>query len=564
MDFFTRFISFLNLSKNDIVSRVSSGQSKEEIYSIIDNEDFSACNSSKFDFNNAKDLLADELINGTGKICIYGDYDVDGLTSTSIMYLSLKILGFKDIGFYIPSRYDTGYGLNESMLEKIVSKGYAFIIAVDNGITKKKECDFLIRNNVKYLILDHHEEQKGMLPSFDTFGKMYHRNDVSAAFLALLMSNALIFDNDLKKTLFKKGNKVSSDNVIEYFSNYFETLASLAVFSDCMNLTNFNNISLAKIGLNNLNNNIRNDKYNYFSRLGILIDKFEPYKTITFKDINYSINSKLNAIARVLGGNSTNIGVHYLTESNMEKVKSYLVIINETNNKKKEIVKKVLNDVSIKYSNFDLLDYSSVSIPSGLSGLIANSYLNNAKDTNIVMVICKSKINDKDLIGSLRAKEGFQLDKVLDSPYIKPFLKDHGGHESACGFTLPINFKDEFLDMMNEQLQLAMKVNTKYMDLYLEDIKLESINSIKMLEPFGTGFEMPKFRLNVPYSLLINNVKGNHILVNINDNEGKLALFNQFNVLNSIHNDNVSLIGSLDENEFNGKKYCQFIGKIEE
>lgn len=564
MDFFTRFIEFLNLSKVDIVSRVNCGQSKEEIYSIIDEDDPTACFSSKFDFINAKNHLKNELINFDGKICIYGDYDVDGLTSTSIMYLTLKLLGFNDIGFYIPSRYETGYGLNRDVLKKIISKGYNFIIAVDNGITKKLECDYLINNNVRYLILDHHEEQKGMLPLFDMFGKMYHRNDISAGYLALLIANSLIHDKELINKLKEKGNKVSNDSTIEYFNKYFETLGCLAVFSDCMNLTNSHNIALAKIGLNNLNENVRNDKYTYFHRLGLLIDKFDFNKPITYKDINYSINSKLNAIARVIGGNLTNTGVYYLTDSKLDKVQNYLDFINQTNDKKKNIVKNVLNEEPYRFKNFDLFDFSSKVVPSGLSGLIANSYLSSSKNVNIVMVICNSKINDKDLIGSLRAKEGVQLDKVLDSPYIKPFLKDHGGHESACGFTLPLNFKEDFLNLMDEQLKLATKIITKYMDIELNDLTLETINSIKMLEPFGTGFEMPKFKLTVPYSLLVNNVNGQHILLNVNNFEGKLALFNQLKVLNNIHSDEVTLVGSLELNEFNGKKYCQFIGKIEE
>lgn len=563
MDFLSRLLEFLNLSQVDLINRNSIGESKEDIYSILKETDATANKSSFEDFQNAKAFLEQGLLSNGIKPFVYGDYDVDGLTSTSIMVLTLRLLGFKQTGFYIPSRYDTGYGLNTSILSQALSKGYNFFIAVDNGITKKKECDFLSKNNVRYLILDHHEEQKGTLPTFGEGGQMYHRNDVSAAFLALLMSHTLLSDHAFFKELEKKGYSAPNSALLTCFSDYFEFLASLAVFSDCMNLSNRHNLALAKIGLHNINQHLVKDELGYFSRFLDLISKYVPGHEVTFHDINYSINSKLNAVARVFGGMTTNIGAFFMMTNNPAKVKKFLFEIEKANETKKKWVTTALRDnhlLSLK--NYDVLDFSASDIPSGLSGLIANAYMNSLDVKRVVLVLCPSQINRKEVIGSLRGPEGLALDKVLNSPYIKPFLKDHGGHEAACGFTLPLGFKNTFLDTFDTQLVNTFQVKVKKMVITPEEVCLNSLKALHTLEPFGMGFEEPKFALSLPKSLLANSIIKNHILLNTANGEGKIVLFNQANKLETMDSEMVEVVGSLSENNFNGKISCQLIGTI--
>jgi len=563
MDFFSKLVKFLNLSEVDIISRSNVGKSRNEIYSIIEKEDATACLSSFNDFSNIINFLENNLLHDNKKILIYGDYDVDGLTSTSILYMTLKLLGFSNVEFYIPTRYETGYGLNQKIIEDKVSEGFNFIIAVDNGITKRKECEYLRKNNISYLILDHHEEQKGTLPIFDSNGAMYHRNDVSAGYLALIVSHSILEDKNFIAKLIERGNKIAKDEYLNYFKLYFESLACLAVFSDCMSLVNNNNLALARIGLRNINDNYKHDKFSYFSRLTKLIDNFDFSRQVTYRDINFSIVSKLNSIARIHGGENTLKGVFFLVSSNQSEINDIFEFINKCNSEKKILIKETLNkNQAINYANFDLLDYSDSDVPSGLSGLIANSYLNANNLKKVILVLCRSKINSKEIIGSLRGFEGSKLDKVLESPFIKPFLKDHGGHEAACGFTLPYDLKLSFLEALENELKNIEVNEVKTLEITVDDIDISSLNAIKLLEPFGNGFPFPKCHIYLRKDYLMKHVSNDHIFITVNNFHGKITLFNQVKKVMNSNSEVIKVTGTLDENIYNGKITCQFIGTI--
>ncbi|MFA6830637.1 MAG: DHH family phosphoesterase, partial [Bacilli bacterium] len=169
-----------------------------------------------------------ESISKHEKVVVYGDYDVDGLTSTAIMVKTLLQLGLKS-GYFIPSRYHEGYGLCISRVEDFIKKGYQTIITVDNGISAFEAIDYAKSKGLEVIVIDHHEIQE-KLPNTDY---IFHQNlsgfidyNCSAASLAFFVCSYLLGG----------------------FDYYLATMAGIAVFSDVMPLIG-NNLELAKISL---------------------------------------------------------------------------------------------------------------------------------------------------------------------------------------------------------------------------------------------------------------------------------------------------------------------------
>lgn len=566
-----KLIAYFGLGPLGLLERENAGKDVKDILSLGDEADPTACFSAPQDLDRAVNLFESEALSGN-KTVVYGDYDVDGLTSVSIAYLTLKALGLKDIGFYIPSRYDTGYGLNLKILRLMAEKGYRFLIATDNGITKRKECDYLLAQGFDYLILDHHEEQKGSLPVFDPTHLMYHRNDCSAAFLALLVAFKVLQDQDFLAKLSAQGRKVASKAERIRLLNWIQILAGLAVFSDCMPLTEMHDLALAK-RMNLILNDALDDLCDcpQAQRLTLLIDDWQPGKRVTYEDVNFQINSKLNAVARVWGGTKTNIGAFFLTSDDLSKVRAWALKIRQANQEKKEWVRKAAETaVILDDPCLQVLDFTAEGkgIPSGLSGLVANAALNKLSPKKAVLVLCPSGIKEADgrlspdVIGSLRGPEGMALDKVLDSPFVKPFLKDHGGHEAACGFTLPLCLKDDFVSHMLDSLK-DKPLPEKEEPFLIEEswVTPTDLKAVESLEPFGQGFKLPAFTLSVAKERLVRGLKGEHCFVELTTG-ARLVIFRAAEKLAKIPEGPVLVEGRMETDEFRGRKNLQFIGEL--
>ena len=218
-------------------------------------------------------LLIDKLkeyIKENKKIVVYGDYDVDGLTSTSILVGTLQIMGVTP-GYYIPSRYIDGYGINKTRVDQFIAKGYEVIITVDNGISEVETIDYAKSKGLEVIVIDHHEVTKDVLPNADFIFHQYICNisnyNISAAFLALMVSYGILGE----------------------YNEYFITLAGLAVFSDSMPVIHAN-LTLARLSLYYVN------KYKYLQFTSLL--NVVPTE-ITEEDYNYQVIPALNSVGRV-------------------------------------------------------------------------------------------------------------------------------------------------------------------------------------------------------------------------------------------------------------------------
>ena len=464
-----------------------------------------------------------DAISKKEKTVIYGDYDVDGLTSTAILKRTLDELGLNP-GYFIPSRYKEGYGLVKERVLDFKKKGYSLIITVDNGISAFEAIDEARKLGMEVVIIDHHEipEKKVNTPY------IFHQNispfisyNCSAASLCFFVSYSLL----------------------NRYDEYLATLAGIAVFSDVMPLLG-NNLELVKIALSSFK------KYNYSNLMALIPAKNEP---LCYDDFNFSIIPALNSVGRVeMDVMATNKACKLLIENkNIDEIKrlsSYVLSINE---KRKKIVKEIKIDDKVSFESAHSFS-SMVNQTSGLCGLFANSLLRE-KDKSI-LIFAPDEKNPEYLVGSIRAKEGYDLISFLENN--KKYFITCGGHKQACGVT--INKKDYYQVVVlfsTEIEKQALNVTDKKDDVIsiaFEDLTKDNYESFESFLPFGEGFQKVKFEITVDKSDVKVASSNKVSFVYSSDRSRKITYFGIPKELNEV-GDSITFVGDFKKEIFNNR-----------
>ena len=470
------------------------------------------------DFENVVTRLKRAIANKE-KSVIYGDYDVDGITSTAIMKMVLDDLGLNP-GYFVPSRYHEGYGLTSSMVDVFHQKGYQLIITVDNGIKAYEAIDKAKEYNMDVVIIDHHDYDEDKLPSTPYI--FHHRlsafidYDCSAASLSMFVAASL------------RGK----------YNSYDAILAGLAVFSDVMPLV-FNNLELAKIMLASL----KRGDYKALKSL-LLSDE------VSYDNINFNLISSLNAPGRVSKDrNATNNVVRLLDLRTDDNLKNKLAEdIKNLNANKKEIVK------TMTFRNSFESEHSISSIAndySGLSGLFANKILNEKKKN--ALIFTASDADDSLLVGSMRALEGYSLRSFMEKN--KKYFVAYGGHERAAGLTIKnsdyLKIATLFATEMEGQAINLGKIEDDSIEITLDDLNEENYNIYESFFPFGEGFKAPTFKIVVPRADFVRSKNGKAAFIRTNKN-GKISLFSSLELIDNELVESLSLFGQFRKNTFNG------------
>ena len=313
-----------------------------------------------------------DCVKANRKILIYGDYDCDGIMSTSIIYNMFQSINYK-VGFYIPSREKDGYGLNISKIDFFKNLGYEVIICVDNGITLVDEVNYLHEKNMECVILDHHLLQDELPNTKYIIHPQLSSLPIntSAGAVSFIFSTAFL-------------NKIDP---------YLLTLGSISIISDLMSLKDYNR-TIVRLGLNLIN------EYKFPSIMSLI---GETEDEITENDIAINIAPKINAVCRVMDDDSIFNVVRLFTSLDEIKISKYGKWINLVNEKRKEI----LNDALLNNSNIDLENNAIVEIidmKEGLASLIANKYLSKYNKPTFILVK-----NHDVYKGSVRSKENFNV-----------------------------------------------------------------------------------------------------------------------------------------------------------
>lgn len=454
-----------------------------------------------------------QLIEENRKVVIYGDYDVDGLTSTAILVGSFNRLGL-DVGYYIPSRYIDGYGLSRDRVKQFFELNYDVIITVDNGISEIETIEYAKSLGLEVIIVDHHEVTKSELPSCSFIYQQYVSQltdyNISAACLALFVSYGLLGEYD----------------------KYYVTLAGLAVFSDSMPLVK-TNLILARLALQYLR------KYRY-RPLGELLNY--DSSVASFDSFSYDIIPALNSIGRIDKTTYINKLVKYLLSSDESFITLHARKIKNINELRKTTVKEFDSD-SLEIDNPIIFSY--ISLPLGIVGLLANKLVNIYNKP--IVVFTDDPSSSERYTGSIRTPEGYETAQVLKE--YCPFLYRFGGHAQAAGFTVDKDKIDEFKMTLSEKLTIVheKKVTNHYIMI---DNPIKQVAIVEEFGPYGNGLEKPLFGVKVEASKLQYSRNGLHLLTKLKD--FKIVEFNC--PIEKYKNcaGQILFIGNLKESSFNG------------
>lgn len=413
-------------------------------------------------------------------VWIYGDYDVDGITSVSLCYLALKELGY-NVKYYIPLR-DEGYGLNIEALNYIKSEGGTLVITVDCGISSHKEIAHANEIGIDIIVTDHHEINSGNPPAFAVINPKREDNEYKFKYLAgvgtaFFLISALFERNNLKDELYK----------------YFDIVA-IGTVADIVPLLKENRI-FVKEGLEHL----RRSKW-----LGInmLIKKiFEDYETRKFNtyDIGFIIAPIFNAAGRL---EDAKRAVELFIERDHRICSTITSELLSKNSERKEIQEDIFQKAVEKIENEKLYENAVLIVGEegfhhGVIGIVASKILDRYYKPTIIMEIKK---DEGVATASCRSIEGFNIIEAINN--FSDLLLKYGGHSGAAGFSIKIENIPEFSKRLNEYAEKTISdiafVKPIKIDkpLAFYKISYDFLDKISLLEPFGFGNSSPIFSLN--------------------------------------------------------------------
>jgi single-stranded-DNA-specific exonuclease len=528
---------------SDILSRliISREFEDDEIATINTDLDLNNVFLNNEDFNQSIKLVVN-CINNNEKICILGDYDVDGSAATSLFVKFLESINHSFF-YYIPDREKDGYGATKKLFEKLILEKPKLIIMVDCGSNSNEAIDFLNENEIKSLIIDHHEINKPfpnanaiINPKKDNGYKEYDylcATSLSYFFLDLLIK------------------EIKSEIII---SNYL-IYVLLATVCDVMPLRKLNRL----IALNALKNfDIKKNL-----PLSTLFELNEKKNKININDLGYLIGPILNAGGRL---GKSQYATELLSSNNDQVIKDRSNHLIKLNNKRKEIETLILSEIDfekIEKENKDVIIYYNPNINEGLIGIIAARLKDYFNKPSIVITA-----SNKLLKGSARSVYNYNIGRVIKNSLDQEIIIGGGGHNMAAGFTLN---KTSLEDFENYILEDFLKSNTVNINIFSYESEISSLafnqdfyDNIKKLEPFGTGNSIPTFMLRdliIIKPILLNNKHISSILKSKTGFSIKSISFNSINTKIGEHlmsyKNSINVIGQINENIWNNKKTLQ-------
>lgn len=433
------------------------------------------------DMEKALDRL-DTAIKKRQQILIYGDYDVDGLTATTLLFTTLKRCG-ADVAYYIPHRVSEGYGLNIEALGAAVKDGVGLVIAVDCGITSLEEIDFLKKQNIDCIILDHHEPLACSLPAAVAIINPLQQDCgypyKSLASVGLVFKLAQALKEGLKVDLFSREYPIEEDL----------DLVALGTISDVAPLTGENRI-LVSHGLKHL---YRTRKTGLRALIEVAgIGKKREFYTDA---VGFILGPRLNASGRM---SSSLQSLKLLLTRDEAEARGLAEGLDRENRARqaleetilKEAVSKVEREVNFKEHR--VIVVASDRWHPGIIGIVASRLVDKFYRPAFLIAF-----KDDMGKGSGRSIRNFHLFDALSR--CKEDLIEYGGHQYAAGITISKGNLDKFRARLNDiahevlkPLDLVPQLNIDA-EISLSDLTLKFVKELESLEPFGVGNPKPVF-----------------------------------------------------------------------
>ena len=463
------------------------------------------------DIDKAASAIIDDIKNKK-HIRIVGDYDIDGITSTYVLYDALKYVD-ATVSFVIPNRVKDGYGINISIIEKAIEDKVDTIITCDNGIAASSEIDYAVKNNIRVIVTDHHDISNLprsayaiVDPKREDTEKKYPFKEICGCTVAWKF---IIY-------LYKK-LKIK----IDVRDKYLE-FAAIATIGDIMPLTNENHI-IAKIGLEKIPKTQNKGLKKILEVTNLLNKKITSYY------VGFIIGPLINASGRL---KDATIALRLFMSEDENETDNLANELKNLNDERKKITEDGVDfavDLVEKYYKEDkvFLIYINKQIEQ-VAGIIAGRIKEKYNKPTIILT---DTIEEEVIKASCRSIEAYDMFNSLNK-HRELFLK-FGGHKMAAGFSILRNNIEELRKLLNEECDLTEKdfVKKYYIDAEIPVtlINEEVINDIEKIEPYGNGNEKPVFATrNVKY--LISNIYGenNNVIkfeIEKDEKKGRAVLF---------------------------------------
>lgn len=477
------------------------------------------------------------------KICVYGDYDADGITSTTVMMMTLLELG-ADVICKIPNRFEHGYGPNEALFRRAYEEGVQLMITVDNGISGHEPIRVAKELGMDVIVTDHHEAGETLPPADIIIHPRvpighYPFGELAGVGVAFKLAHALYGE--------------VPRHLVEY--------VAIGTVADLVSLV---------------------DENRYFVQQGIkaLQRSSHPWvralcevssaeqSAISEETIGFYFAPRLNAIGRL---GDAMPGVELLMSEDRATATALAKNLNRANAERKDIVKAITDEAVAMISTDEQLSQSLVLVVAGegwnpgVVGIVASRLVEQYYKPTIVLSIDREKGIAK---GSARSIEGFHLYNELAKN--RDILPHFGGHPMAAGMTMPLEHVDTLRKRLHEQAQACLtdeQLTPKLVidiPVELHEITVEAIEEMAQLGPFGMAFPKPVFALeNVEIASMRKiGAAENHVKMVVQDDYGTVDAigFDKGHLHDELtYGVKVSFVGDLQINEWQGKKKPQFM-----
>jgi len=490
-----------------------------------------------------------QAIKNNEKILVFGDYDVDGITSSSMVMICLLNLGAK-VNFFLPNRVKDGYGISAKMVERAANNNYKVIITVDNGIAAFEAGDKAYELGVDLIITDHHKPHEKMPKAFAIIDP--NRDDCKYPFKDLAGVGVTF---KVLSLLYKKMGLEMPPKVYELL--LFGTVA------DVVPLLGENRFWV-RYGLNYVNNT---ESYS----LQVLKRNSRFVKpSVSSMDIGYFITPQINALGRLQDPRQ---GVSFLIGSDKKEVEEVGKILFELNQARKQIERAVFEEVDaeIKKKNIDIekenvIIAASKSWPSGVIGLVASRMVSAYGKPTLLFHLT----DDGKAKGSCRSIPEFNIFEALQKS--KNIIEKFGGHAYAAGLSLSV----ENLPKLKEKLEEIVAKELTEFDLKqkiildaqanLSELNKKFMDDLELLEPFGSKNVRPSFYIkDVVQVQKPTLLKSEHVKVNVfADGVVKPVIFFSrpeiYDKLLQVEQEPFDIAANVVQNYWNGKVNIELIG----
>lgn len=496
------------------------------------------------DMKSATDRIK-EAINNKEKILIYGDYDVDGVASTALLTNFLR-QRTNNIFPYIPDRGTEGYGVSVNGIKKGIKKQVSLIISIDCGIKALKEVEYAKKNNIDFIICDHHLPESEIPNAIAVLDPKrvdckYPFKELCGCGIGFKLIQALSLEWG-----------IDTQQLINYLD-----LVSLATVADQVPLYDENRI-ITYLGLEQINKNPR-------PGIKALLSDFKGDE-ISTSTLVFKLSPKVNAAGRM---RHATLALELLMCEKLEHTVNLSEQINSINIERQEEDKKTTEEALIQIKHKEEESFSSTLVHNdnwhpGIIGIVASRLIEKYYRPTIVLTK-----KGQYYIGSARSINGFDIYKALKK--CSNLLEQFGGHKYAAGLKLHESklklFRSEFEEFSNKNISIKQKIKTYIYDLEipLTDLNLKFFNIIKQMGPFGPKNLKPIFCTRdclISERTCCVGKESQHLQIFIKA-EGKTfkgIAFNKGEELNKIkESETVDILYSIEKNSWNGNEELQLM-----